>query len=346
MLYQTNNPHGGDIYDGQIELDFSANTNPFGTPQGIIDAVQQALPDMHRYPDPYCRKLIQAISEFENVPREYILCGNGAAELIYAYCEAIRPELAVELAPTFSEYALGLQRVGSRVERYALREEQSFELDGDFLRFLEEKQPGAVFLCNPNNPTGQIIPPELLRKILDFCGAHHIHLFVDECFLDLSDRGESLKPLLGSYPNLLILKAFTKSYGMAGIRLGYCMTSNQELLTNMARSVQPWNVSSLAQAAGIAALQEREFLDKTRELVFSQRAWLKGELEALGYRVIESRANYLLFQGPATLHEKLREKHIAIRDCGNYHGLGQGWYRIAVRLPEENRRLIQAMKEV
>ena len=106
MLYQTTNPHGGDIYGEEVRLDFSANTNPFGTPQGVIDAVRAALTEMHRYPDPYCRKLTQAISEFEGVPKEYILCGSGAAEQIYAYCEAVHPKLAVELAPTFSEYTL------------------------------------------------------------------------------------------------------------------------------------------------------------------------------------------------------------------------------------------------
>lgn len=346
MLYQTKNPHGGDIYGGEVELDFSANTNPFGTPQGIINAVRTALPEMHRYPDPYCRKLTQAISDFEGVPKEYILCGNGAADLIYAYCEAVRPKLAVELAPTFSEYALGLERIGSRVERYYLQQENEFELDEDFLSYLTDTKPDAVFLCNPNNPTGKTIAPQLLERILFFCEENTIRLFVDECFLDLSDSGESLKAFLAEHPNLFILKAFTKSYGMAGIRLGYCLCSDYALLERMSKAVQPWNVSSLAQAAGIAALQEQEFLRKTNELVAVERQWLKKQLESLGFWVCPSSANYLLFKGSSDLHAKLKEKKIAIRNCNNYYGLGQGWYRIAVRLHEENERLIQAMKEV
>ena len=346
MLYQTRNPHGGDIYAGEVELDFSANTNPFGTPQGILDAVQAALPEMHRYPDPYCRKLTQEISDFEGIPKEYILCGNGAADLIYAYCEAVRPKLAVELAPTFSEYALGLERIGSRVERYYLRQENEFELDEDFLIFLTDTKPDAAFLCNPNNPTGKTIVPSLLEKILTICTEYNIRLFVDECFLDLSDSGESLKALLAQNPNLFILKAFTKSYGMAGIRLGYCICSDSRLLERMSKAVQPWNVSSLAQSAGIAALQEQEFLQKTKEVIEIERKWLKQELEALGFRVCPSSANYLLFHGSGDLHSKLKEKKIAIRNCDNYYGLGPGWYRIAVRLHEENERLIRAMKEV
>ena len=346
MLYQTKNPHGGDVYGEEVLLDFSANTNPFGTPQGILDAVQAALPDMHRYPDPHCRRLIQAISDFEGVPKEYILCGNGAADLIYAYCEAVRPSLAVELAPTFSEYALGLGRVGCQVERYQLRQEQKFELDEGFLPYLAETMPNVVFLCNPNNPTGKTIAQSLLEKILNFCGTHKIRLFVDECFLDLSDNGESLKPFLAENPQLFILKAFTKSYGMAGIRLGYCLTSDTELLTQMSQAVQPWNVSSLAQAAGVAAMREQVFLQKTKELVAGERTWLKEQLEALGFWVCPSSANYLLFKGPADLHRRLKEKKIAIRNCDNYYGLGRGWYRIAVRLREENQCLIRAIKEV
>lgn len=346
MLYQTKNPHGGDIYAEPITLDFSANTNPFGTPQGIIDAVSESLTNMHRYPDPYCRKLVQAIYEFEQVPKSYILCGNGAAELIYAYCEAVKPKRAVELAPTFSEYALGLQRVGCQVERYFLQQDSGFELGEDFLDFLHAHKPGAVFLCNPNNPTGKTIEPALLDKILDLCREKNIHLFVDECFLDLTDQGESLKGYLASNPQLFILKAFTKSYGMAGIRLGYCMSSDTELLSRMSAAVQPWNVSSLAQAAGAAALQEQEFLQNTKNLIQQERPWLKSQLERLGFWVCPSQVNFLLFHGPEHLHQALKQKGIAIRNCDNYYGLTGGWYRIAVRLHHENEALIHAISQI
>ena len=123
MLYQTENQHGGDVYGGGITLDFSANTNPLGTPPGVLEAVCRALPQLYRYPDPYCRRLVQAIAGHEQVPASYILCGNGAADLIYAYCTALRPRTAVELAPTFVEYGAGLAQVGCHVERYFLHQE-------------------------------------------------------------------------------------------------------------------------------------------------------------------------------------------------------------------------------
>ena len=346
MLYRTRNPHGGDIYEENIVLDYSSNTNPFGTPQGVVEAMSNVLAEVHHYPDPYCRKLVHAIAAFEDVPEEYILCGNGAAELIYAYCEAINAKLAVELAPTFSEYTLGLARAGCHVERYVLRQDNDFDLDDGFLPFLMERKPEAVFLCNPNNPTGRILPFDTLEKILEFCHQHHTRLFLDECFLDLSDEGISMKGYLKAYPELCILKAFTKSYGMAGVRLGYCLCSDEELLEKMSRTVQPWNVSILAQAAGVAALSETQFLAKTKALIPVERRWLKGELEALGLWVCPSKANYLLFYGEPELHTTLKKHGIAIRNCDNYHGLSSGWYRIAVRLHEQNRQLIAAMKQV
>lgn len=346
MLYHTQNPHGGDVYDGEIQLDFSANTNPYGTPQGVLDAITAALPRVHQYPDPYCRELVKTISEFESAPKDWILCGSGAAELIYSYCEALRPGRAMELAPTFSEYSLALERVGCQVERYSLKKENYFSLTEDFLPALERSRPDVLFLCNPNNPTGQVIGLPLLEKILDVCEEQGTCLFVDECFLDLSDDGVSLKSHLGEHPNLFILKAFTKSYGMAGVRLGYCLCAQGQLLEEMSHTVQPWNVSTLAQAAGVAALHEGAFLQKTRALIPVERQWLQSQLEALGFWVCSSKANYLLFQGSQDLWEQLRKQGIAIRSCGNYHGLGTGWYRIAVRLHGENECLIRAMKEV
>lgn len=346
MLYQTKNPHGGDIYEGNIKLDYSANTNPYGTPQGVLDAMSAALSTVHRYPDPYCRKLVQAISDFEELPKDYILCGNGAAELIYAYCQALKPKRALELAPTFSEYALGLERVGCQLSRYVLQQEKHFDLDADFLEDVSRQKAEVLFLCNPNNPTGRLIPLPLLEKILFFCRQENIRLFLDECFLDLSDGGISAKGLLRDYPQLFILKAFTKSYGMAGVRLGYGLTSDSELLRAMSKTVQPWNVSTLAQAAGVAALQESQFIEKTKSLLSAERQWLKQELEALGFWVCPSTANYLLFCGPAGLREALREQGIAIRSCDNYQGLSAGWYRIAIRLHEENQQLITAIQLV
>lgn len=343
MLYQTENRHGGDIYGG-IALDFSANVSPLGTPRSVTDAIERALPELYRYPDPYCRTLVQTISEYEGVPKNFVLCGNGASELIYAYCGAVRPKRAMELAPTFSEYSLALRRTGCEVVRFALKQEENFDLRENFLPILAREKIDALFLCNPNNPTGRLIADDLLEEILRICREKNIALFVDECFLSLSDGGVDLTPSLSDFPQLFILKAFTKSFGMAGLRLGYGLSADEALLRKMSAAVPPWNVSTLAQAAGVAALGDAEFLERNRAVIRAERPRLEERLRELGFWVCPSQANYILFRGEAGLADRLRERGAAIRDCANFEGLGPGWYRAAVRLREENDALLDAMR--
>ena len=277
MLYQTRNPHGGDLYSRPVTLDFSANINPFGTPQAVKDAVAASVDSLRNYPDPYCRELTEAISRYEGVEEDCILCGNGAAELIFSYCMALNPRRAMVLSPCFSEYETALTALGREVDHYYLKKEDGFALTEAFLPVLSAFDGDLLMLCNPNNPTGQTIDPGLMERILEVCDARGIRLFVDECFLDLMEGGEqlSLKDLLQRYPGIFLLKAFTKSFGLAGVRLGYCLCSNLELLQKMSHTVQPWNVSTLAQAAGVAALRECAFLQKTRALIPPERQWLR-----------------------------------------------------------------------
>ena len=171
---------------------------------------------------------------------------------------------------------------------------------------------------------------------------------VDECFLDFVPSPEkyTLKEYLETYDNLFLLKAFTKRYAMAGVRLGYGLCGNKVLLEKIEGVCQPWNVSSMAQAAGLAALQEREYVEKGRQVTFQELAYLKEELAALGYPVYPSQANYVFFTGPADLYEKLEQKKILIRDCSNYTGLSKGYYRVAVKKHEENQQLVRALKEI
>ena len=348
MLYQANNPHGGDIYGRLVTLDVSVNTNPLGPPPGVVRAVVDAAQLLDRYPDPHCRRLVAALADREGVPEEAILCGAGAAELIFSFCAALRPRTALELAPTFSEYAAALAAAGCRVERCALEEEQGFALTEKLLEELERKNCEVVFLCNPNNPTGRLVPPALLENILALCERRGGWLFVDEGFLELSDGGRGAPPAPPLRPGgrLFLLRAFTKSYAMAGLRLGYCLCGEGALLERMGRQTQPWNVSVPAQAAGLAALGEEAYLRESRALIQSERRYLREGLEALGLTVCPSQANYLLVKSPAELSGPLLDRGILIRDCANYRGLGPGWYRTAVRRREENRTLLNALGEI
>lgn len=346
MLYGRENCHGGDIYAGDVRLDFSASVSPLGTPKSVIDALTRVLPELYHYPDPRCRALVQAIAKFERVPQERILCGAGASELIYTYCEAVRPKRAMVLAPTFSEYAIALQRTGCEIVRHTLAAEQNFDLQEDLLPRLSHEGIDALFLCNPNNPTGRLIPGELLEKILLRCRERNIALFVDECFLSLSDGANDLTPFLPDVPQLFILKAFTKSYGMAGLRLGYGLCADKELLQKMSAAAPPWTISTPAQAAGVAALKNAAFLAENRALIRAERPRLEEELRKLGFWVCPSQVNYILFRGDVGLTEQLRARGVAIRDCANFEGLTSGWYRVAVRQYEENEQLIAAIRSV
>ena len=230
MLYREDYPHGGDRYRRPIRLDFSVNTNPFGPLPEVVEAALGSRGELDRYPDPYCRELVQAIARKEQLPEEYILCGNGAADLIDLYVRALRPRMALEAAPTFSEYRRSLTAVGCEVREVVLTRESGFVWEESLLSRLDEEQPDLLVLCNPNNPTGRLISPSLLDRILSRCDERGIAVLIDECFIDLADRRESRTTDLAHYPGLMILNAFTKSHSLAGLRLGYCMTADSRLL--------------------------------------------------------------------------------------------------------------------
>lgn len=344
--------HGGDWagyqarYGGQ-PLDFSANISPLGLPEGVRRAAADALADAHRYPDPLCRGLVEAIAQAERVEPDWCLCGNGAADLIYRAVLARRPEKALITAPAFAEYEAALELIGCKTDRFPLRAEDEFALGEGFPDAISP-ETDLVFLCQPNNPTGRTIPRPRLERALERCREADALLVVDECFLDFLDEPEAftMKGLLGRYPNLLILKAFTKLYAMAGLRLGYCLCADAALLGRMREAGQPWAVSGPAQAAGMAALEETAYVEAVQTLIRTERPRLAQALVRLGLRVIPGEANYLLFQSPVPLEEPLRERGILLRDCSNYHGLGRGWYRTAVRDGADNGRLIAALQDV
>lgn len=339
--------HGGDVYHHQGCIDFSANCNPLGTPEGIKKAIMESLEHINDYPQVDCTPLKEAIAEYENTKPDQVICGNGAAEVIFSLCRAVNPKKALVPAPTFAEYQQALYSVDCQVDFFSLDEKKQFVLDEDFIQAITPDLD-IIFLCNPNNPTGLLVEKPLLEKILKRCQELEILMAVDECFLDFVPEPEkyTLKEYLENCDNLFLLKAFTKRYAMAGVRLGYGLCGNKKLLEKMESMTQPWNVSSMAQAAGLAALKETEYVEAGRLMTFAELAYLKEELTRLGYPVYPSQANYVFFTGPVDLYEKLEQKKILIRDCSNYTGLSKGYYRVAVKNHEENQQLVKALEEI
>lgn len=344
--------HGGDVYSArqkmkQEPLDFSANINPMGMPPGAVRAAADALQQCTQYPDPLCRELRAALAAYEGIPAEQIVCGNGAADLIFRIVAATHPRRALLLEPTFAEYEQALRSMDCSIAYFPLQESEGFVLPEAFLQQLTP-EINLLFLCNPNNPTGRTVSPALLQEIWKRCEEAGILLVVDECFNEFLEHPEqnTLKDVLETGANAVILKAFTKSFAMPGLRLGYGLCGNRDLAERIFSCGQPWGVSIPAQAAGVAALQEQGYLERMRRLIQTERRWLSENLARLGLRVFPSEANYILFRTETeiSLRERMEQRGVLIRACGNYRGLDDRYYRIAVRGHDENERLIAALK--
>ncbi|MDD2972170.1 MAG: histidinol-phosphate transaminase [Lachnospiraceae bacterium] len=337
--------HGGIHFEQPNFIDFSANINPFGMPDAVREAAERGVQDAVYYPDTVCRELRDAIGIQEKRSSDEIIVGNGAAELLFRICQSVRPENALIIAPSFQEYEQALKSVSCICHYYDLPEAEDFHVE---VEELVGRLPGMelLFLCNPNNPTGELLSGEKICHILDACVEYGVRCVLDECFLEFCE-GESMVPYLGKYENLFIIKAFTKLYAMPGLRLGYGLTADRKLLHKMNLAGQPWSVSVPAQYAGVAALQEREYVKRSIAYISNEREYLLSEMRQhmLCKRIFDSRANYIFFRAEETLGAYLYERGYAIRDCSNYRNLQKGYYRIAVRLHEENMALLQEWKE-
>lgn len=333
--------HGGDIYSREIRLDFSVNTNPFGMPDRIKEALVGHLEDYESYPDPFCRQLRAGLAQKEGVEAQAILCGNGAADLIYRLCLTQRPQRVLVTAPSFSDYERAARQAGAQAFHHPLKEEEGFGLTEEILDLIHP-QLDMLFLCNPNNPTGRLIPQDLLFKILDSCRQEGVILVVDECFLPFT-RAPSLVSKLADYPKLVVLKALTKTFALAGIRLGYMLTGNANILNACAEFGQDWSVSAVAQRSGLAALECQDWESSLANFMEKERPRLAKGLEALGLLVYPSDANFLLVKSQPALDRLLLKEKILIRACHNFPGLGPDFYRIAVKRPDQNQILLSSL---
>lgn len=332
MVYE----HGGDIYRNKVRLDFSVNTNPLGMSDNVKSAIEENIDKFGIYPDAMCVKLRNAIAEREQVSIDNVLCSNGAAEMIFAVVRAVMPKKALLIAPTFSEYERALKSVGSQIRYYYLKEENNFELQSDFIDYLDDVD--MVFICNPNNPVGKIADEKLINDIANSCVKKKIVCVFDECFMDLAD-GYSMK---GKMP---VIKAFTKTYAMAGIRLGY-MIADTEFICSVQKQLPMWNVSAVAQIGGIAALNDNDYLENGKKIIKEEREFLSNELKNLGFKVFDSDVNFILFKGNVGIDKELLKREILIRNCGNFNGLDESFYRIAVKTHDENVKFIRELGDI
>lgn len=344
--------HGGDLrtaeetfgFPARQFIDFSSNMNPFGPPDSVRNVLVHYADQIERYPDPAVRVLRSKLARLHRVDEQAILIGNGAAELIDLVVRALRPAAAALAYPCFAEYGDAVLKTGGSITPIMLSPEHSFALTEESVQGSEAK---FYMIGSPNNPTGQLVDPALLLKLV-FGGATVV---VDEAFMDFIPDEEKYTLIREAAVNerLFVIRSMTKFYAIPGIRLGY-MVGTPEQIAGMRRLQVPWSVNSLAQQIGEAVLEEKEYAARTLEWLHSERAWLADRLEALGLRVVPGRVNYLLAKLPevpgltaAGLQHEMGRMGILIRDASHFIGLNESYCRFAVKLRRQNEWLLEAL---
>lgn len=339
--------HGGDVYRNPDCIDFSANINPLGPPDSVKKAVAACVNDIAHYPDVQCKELKKRLGWAEQMEEEALIIGNGAAELIFALGYSLRPKRALLPQPTFAEYEQALLAAGCEVFYYPLSEENGFRLTEDFLQVLTG-EIDMVFLCNPNNPTGKLIDPDLMLDIITYCRMNQIYVVIDECFMDFVKdcQKHTRKGLIPYNPYVVILNALTKLFAFPGIRIGYAMTSDADLIHAVNAQLPSWNVSAVAQLAGKEVVHHEEYVEESRKYVFREREYMYEEMKKLGLKVYEPSANFIFFKSDIPMYKKLLERHILIRNCDNFDGIMHGYCRVAIKKHNENEILLKEMENI
>lgn len=352
MMYEYS--HGGNaVFEQGNEniIDLSANINPLGLPKNVVEVIAREIPNIKGYPDNISTVLCKKTAEFEGVNPDWLIFGNGASDIIFRLPRAVKANKVLLCAPTFADYERSARSYGAQVCLYLMSKDNGFVLDGSFIKAVQSEKPKLVYVCNPNNPTGKITKAGVIKELLDCCMQIGAWVAIDECFMDFTEQAKThtSKVFLSEYSNLIIIKSFTKIFAMPGIRLGYALCSDKAVIESLYSHGADWSVSNLAQAAGLAALEKAEdFIEQTIKFVTVQRSKLENEIEKLGCKVFTSAANYVFFQStrPFNICEKLDEKRIRIRSCGNYHGLDNTYCRVAVSTAENNDKLLAAIGSI
>jgi threonine-phosphate decarboxylase len=353
-----NSNHGGQVFAAARRanlpvtriLDFSANVNPLGPSPKALVRLRRDLDLIRFYPDTENTELRDVVARQEDINEACILFGNGATSLLHLLPRVLKPRRALILEPGFGEYALALERVGCRIRRVYLRSAASFRLDRRTLfKTIRSERPNLMVLGNPNNPTGTSVPPALLRELIDTCTKNHIHLVVDESFIDFTAH-RSYAEEASNRPYLIVVRSLTKFWALAGLRIGY-LVARKALLEKLRAQSETWSVNTLASAAAADSLRDSKYRTATLTLVRRERKFLTKQLAGLGWlKPFPSETNFVLvrIEKPAItstrLQEKLQSRNILIRDAAGFPGLDCRYFRIAVRNRRENQLLIDELR--
>ena len=329
-------------------IDFSSNVNPLGCHPGVKRYLKKQLDLISEYPDPNSSDLRANLAWFTGVRKKQIVVGNGATEIIYNFCKTFLNKKTPVLIPipTFSEYEVSAKLCECKISFF-----KTMNLSKNLQKFIMKiPRNGCIFICNPNNPTGVLIKKKEMLKIISAAKKKSSLVFIDETFIELvPESNESLIKYIKNYENLFILRSLTKSFGLAGIRIGYGV-SNSQIIDPLQKIKIPWNVSYMAQRAASAAICYHPFLEKTCKLIKKEKDFISSNLaKSKKFTCCDSSTNFILVKTKIKsrlLQKKLQRKKILIRDCSTFRGLNQNYIRIAVKTRKENIKLVKALEAI
>jgi threonine-phosphate decarboxylase len=329
-------------------IDFSVNTTPIGIPLSVKATLKKNLNSIQNYPDFHSTELISSLKKYTGLPKSNLMVGNGAIEIIYNFSFAFLSQKTKVLIPipTFQEYEIVAKLNDCKILYF-----KTMNLSKDIDSFISQiPRNGCVFLCNPNNPTGKLLPKQQLNLIIQKAKKLSSIVFVDECFIELvPESNESIISYVKKYDNLFVLRSLTKSFGLPGIRIGYAAASKQ-LIEILQKIKIPWSVNLLAQDAAKIALKNNSHLSKSQLVIKKELIYLKNKISRLdGFKCNDSSTNFILIKtkyDSTKLQQKLLKHKILIRDCKNFRGLNNHYFRIAVKSHKDNVKLVKALEKI
>ena len=349
--------HGGNVWEAARRLstkpaeiiDFSASINPLGPSPRALAALLEGSRPISAYPDPDCLDLTEAIAAYHRIPIESILIGNGSTELIYLVARAFGKRTLLPV-PSFSDYERAVRIAGGLCRFLKAPASNGFRIDLDLLKRSLRRGTSLLFLGNPNNPTGQRHLPEQLLPLVKRAAQLRIQVALDEAFIDFREEASLIREA-SRLRYLIVLRSFTKFFALAGLRIGY-LVAHPETVKRLRALKEPWTINTPAQAAARASLSDRSYIEESRKRMEESRQEFISALKSQsGLKVYPSEANFVLIRFPsrrvaAEIAARLMERRILIRNAGSFRGLESKDVRLSVRRPEENRLLVEVLKEV
>jgi len=344
--------HGGNCSRRKV-IDFSVNTNPLGLPKGLADIIPRSADLVLRYPDPSSERLKRKIAISDGVAPENIAVGNGSIELIYLIPRAFKIRKPLIITPTFSEYEFAVRSNASTPTFFNTSEKDDFKID---CGKLAERLPrcDALFLCNPNNPTGTLLNSDEVLYLSRLLKKRKVLLVLDEAFIGFTSQAKSKAVISEAVKDgsVVILRSLTKLFAIPGLRLGYVI-GRRDIVDRITKLQYPWNVNGPAQVAGEKVLADRAYAKRTRLFVSGERQYMAERLSGIkGVKTYPALANFILcklekppIRNSGELTRRLLSDGIYIRDCANFRGLNDKFFRVAVRRRGDNDRLIRSIEK-